>query len=97
MREVKRCNLLVIICVVSSRAAQSWALVGHSIYPLLKPRLHVQTGLSNYSTFVQTNLKQWLDGQTASVALAMQGLFIWDFLSVCGLSAGSSTNSRQTV
>ena len=63
----------------------------------LKPRLHVQTGLSNYSTFVQTNLKQWLDGQTASIALAMQRLFIYDFLSVCGLPAGSSTNSWQTV
>ena len=35
--------------------------------------------------FVQTNLKQWLDGQTASVALAMQSLFIFDCLSVCGL------------
>ena len=53
------------------------------------PRLHVQTGLSNHSTFVQTNLKQWLDGQTANVALAMQRLFICDFLSVCGLPAGS--------
>ena len=41
---------------------------------IVKPRLHVQTGLSNHSTFVQTNLKQWLDGQTASVALAMQRL-----------------------
>ena len=30
----------------------------------------MQTGLSNHSTFVQTNLKQWLDRQTASVALA---------------------------
>ena len=49
------------------------------------PWLHGQTGLSNYSTFDQTNLKQWLDGQTASVALAMQRLFIYDFLSVCGL------------
>ena len=38
-------------------------------HDLVKPRLHVQTGLSNHSTFVQTNLKQWLDGQTASVAL----------------------------
>ena len=64
---------------------------------IVKPRLHVQTGLSNHSTFVQTNLKQWLDGQTASVALAMQRLFICDFLSVCGIPAGSSTNSRQTV
>ena len=44
--------------------------------PHLKPRLHVQTGLSNHSAFVQTNLKQWLDGQTASVALAMQSPFI---------------------
>ena len=34
---------------------------------------------------VQTNLKKWLDGQTASVALAMQSLFICDCLSVCWL------------
>ena len=50
----------------------------------LKPRLHVQTGLSNHSTFVQTNLKQWLDGQTASVALAMQRLFSATFYQFAG-------------
>ena len=53
----------------------------------VKPWLHVQTGLSNHSTFVQTNLKQWLDGQTASVALAMHRLFICDFF--IGLRASS--------
>ena len=42
MREVKRCNLLVIICVFSSRAAKSCALVGHSIYPLLRSTSQIQ-------------------------------------------------------
>ena len=50
----------------------------------LMPWLHVQTGLSNHSTFFQTNLKQWLDGQTASVALAMQRLFSATFYQFAG-------------
>ena len=52
MRKVKRCNLLVIICVVSSRAAKSCTLVWHSMYPLLSSASQIKKNFFQHCWFI---------------------------------------------